>query len=732
MISCAYKRLRSFVFAGLCLSLLGAGLFVAERQTSAQNTRPILISEPDSTRAVALTAVTRMREPFARTDTHNFASDRRTRIQFLVLNVEPFADEAQLRVEAEDGNGRKYDLPVEHIGGVPGQPLMNSVTVRVADDIGDVGDVLVRLTYRGVQSNRVRVGLGHVGGGLADDQGSIPTPAPAAAAPTPNTNPITAGNLTPDDVRQVIAQAVSAAVALNRNVTIAVTDREGNVLGVFHMTGAPVRTRFTGGTSFTQAADPLTGLVPVGLEGANLAPVLAPVRRAAISKAGTAAFFSTSGNAFTTRTASFIIQEHFPPSVSNQGSGPLYGVQFSQLPCSDIKMPGLPFGLAGDPGSHPIYKNGLPAGGIGIEGDGLYTIDRDPVDLDRPFEEVIAVAAVRGYEPPAFIRGDNIIVGGIRLPFVNVSDADAPRPATIPFASLPGAVDAAFPIRGAQPSAFIPTTLAGSPGAIDTRFFPFRASTSGSANALTAAEVTTIIAQAAHQADITRAAIRQPLGSAARVSISVVDTEGQVLGIFRTFDAPVFGFDVSVQKARTAMFFSRSNAATVLRAAGLGAYVDRAAADGLALNGSIAVSDRANGFLHRPFFPDGIDGTAPGPFSPPINQWSVFTDGLQIDIIRDKLVETIVTPGAPQGSIPCSTISYLPNGIQIFPGSVPLYKGNELVGAIGISGDGVDQDDIIAAAGSIGFAAPPAIRADQVFVRGIRLPFVKFPRSPNL
>jgi hypothetical protein len=61
-----------------------------------------------------------------------------------------------------------------------------------------------------------------------------------------------------------------------------------------------------------------------------------------------------------------------------------------------------------------------------------------------------------------------------------------------------------------------------------------------------------------------------------------------------------------------------------------------------------------------------------------------------------------------------------------------LYKNGELVGAIGISGDGVDQDDIISGAGGNGFSPAAAIRSDQVFVRGVRLPFLKFPRSPNL
>jgi hypothetical protein len=82
--------------------------------------------------------------------------------------------------------------------------------------------------------------------------------------------------------------------------------------------------------------------------------------------------------------------------------------------------------------------------------------------------------------------------------------------------------------------------------------------------------------------------------------------------------------------------------------------------------------------------------------------------------------------------VACTSIPNLPNGIQIFAGSVPLYKNGVLVGAIGISGDGIDQDDLIASAGAQGFAPPVEIRCDQIFVRGVRLPFVKFPRSPNL
>jgi hypothetical protein len=74
----------------------------------------------------------------------------------------------------------------------------------------------------------------------------------------------------------------------------------------------------------------------------------------------------------------------------------------------------------------------------------------------------------------------------------------------------------------------------------------------------------------------------------------------------------------------------------------------------------------------------------------------------------------------------------LPNGITIFPGGFPLYRDGRLIGAIGVSGDGIDQDDIIAASGTKNFLAPTAIRADRMRFRGARLPYAKFPRNPSI
>jgi hypothetical protein len=60
-----------------------------------------------------------------------------------------------------------------------------------------------------------------------------------------------------------------------------------------------------------------------------------------------------------------------------------------------------------------------------------------------------------------------------------------------------------------------------------------------------------------------------------------------------------------------------------------------------------------------------------------------------------------------------------------------LYRNGALVGGLGVSGDGVDQDDYVTNGGTTGFEAPANIRADQIMDQGVRLPYFKFPRNPT-
>ncbi len=574
-------------------------------------------------------------------------------------------------------------------------------------------------------------------------------------------------------------------------MTLAVTDRVGNVLAVYAMKGAPATTHIP---------SPPSG-VDTDLEGVD-----APSNLAAISKAVTGAYLSSAGNAFSTRTASEIVQPHFPPSPGAQGleSGPLFGVQFSQLPCSDLSqrysaaagaasaMIGpkrAPLGLAADPGGLPLYKNGANVGAIGVEGDGAYAFDPDVTSTGgSDDEELIAVAGSVGYAAPASIRADQISLAGTTLRYVNQDvGALASNPAQAPgFDTLSAATGALTPVRGYYGEAGT-SVLAGvvygteasgvrkastseyanpdiyvlSDGSGNNRY-PITAGQDGAeiASPLTAAEVGALLNQAFAVMSSARAAIRQPLNARAQVSLSVTDTYGNVLGLVLAPDETLFGVDVSVQKARSVALMSGPHAASDLLATGapaLAAFVQQVRSFlGLpnALTGDHAYADRSLGDMARPFFPDGQDGTANGPLSYPIANWSPFATGLQSALITANVVQGVqysaglASTDTPQRCTALPAVSAatsrtrLQNGLQIFPGGVPIYRGSTLVGALGISGDGVDQDDLIAFMGAHNAGtqtgtlgnAPSTLRADQIVVPGadVRLRYVSCPVSPYI
>src|SRR5258705_12952248 len=172
------SHLRIRMLRTLCLSVFFAASLIHTQTAAAQVAGPVLISHEDSTRAISFESVTEHREPFSVTSPVRFGTDNQTRIMLFVMNLslQSGDDVGAITVEAEDAAHHVYQLPVEFLGSVPDQPWASSLVVRVSSAMDDVGDVLVRVSYRGVSSNRVRLAMGHVGGGLPDDPGAWPTP----------------------------------------------------------------------------------------------------------------------------------------------------------------------------------------------------------------------------------------------------------------------------------------------------------------------------------------------------------------------------------------------------------------------------------------------------------------------------------------------------------------------------------------------------------------------------
>jgi uncharacterized protein GlcG (DUF336 family) len=458
---------------------------------------------------------------------------------------------------------------------------------------------------------------------------------------------------TSTDLARIFGQASDRAREISPRSVIAIVDRDGRALLV--------------------------------LRADRSSNVTAAERAIAVSKAGTAVMLSSNVHAFSSRTAGFIIQQNFPPGVLNRPPGPLVGVGFSNLAFSDVnylrerdgrRIPGTR--LYGSPGGVPLFKQGILFAGIGVTGDG--TEEEDSSNREADTDEAVAMSGQIGYEPAEELYGSHVFLDGIRVPYVS-SQAQA--------AGTASALASGADFDVAPPVLWPGAVLGGAPGQIRApiRGDPVAGSIEGQSR-LTEAEVRRILANAAARTLVTRGGIRLPPGQAAQVFISVVNNPARageapvVLGTFRTADATIFSWDVSVQKARTALFFS---------------------------NNTRAYSSRTVGFLAQSNFPPGLQNQPPGPFN-----------GLQ----ERFSVPVLTGTGAINPN--------LPNGITIFPGGFPLYRNGVLIGAIGVSGDGIDQDDLMAASGTAGFQPAPENRADAFSYLGARLPYAKFPRDAEL
>lgn len=170
----------------------------------------------------------------------------------------------------------------------------------------------------------------------------------------------------------------------------------------------------------------------------------------------------------------------------------------------------------------------------------------------------------------------------------------------------------------------------------------------GANSGLTKEDINSIIAQAVAGADSTNSPLRSIAGTprTTKMQIAIVDRSGRLLAHFAMQDAWVGSEDIAIAKARTAAFFSSDEN---------------------------ALTSRIIGVLSQAHNPDGSGGAGP--------LWGI-GDSNQVGISGSQRTR---------------------NGIITFPGGVALYKDGKLVGGIGVSGDGVDQDEAVAFAGAAGF-----------------------------
>lgn len=505
------------------------------------------------------------------------------------------------------------------------------------------------------------------GGGLSHPNSSVPVP--------------TATPLGVADVTNVIQNAV---MSVNAPMVVAVVDRAGNVLAVFETAGAPT----TAVGNFGQEVPP---------------PPLLPAGDVAVGLARTAAFFSNDQAPLSSRTVRFISGIHFPPGVANTPNADLYGIENTNRGCT--LSPGLAglglspsLSLSGDfgpgiitgkadtndsqpfavnPGGVPLFNGGV-VGGVGV-------VSTSPAIAEYA---AYAAASLSGFLPSVsqLPPPGVVIIGGIALPFVDQM--------TLPANTTSGSM-AAY-----SAGSYVMPATAGSLPPEGWLVGP------NAGSMLLSSDVNEIITNAIMTANETRAVIRLPPDSSAKMTIAVSDLDGTILGLYRMTDGTVFSVDVAATKARNVIWFSKT---------GVG--------DLPGVPAGTAVTNRTVSFGAQPLFPPGIDGSGDGPFFQ-----SYLND-----------VANPCTQGSEGGAPNTGNMS----GIVFFPGSLPLYKSGVLVGGLGVSGDGVDQDDFVTAGavnaacglggpcGVPDFQAPTNVRADQVVIKNVRLPYQKFPRNPT-
>jgi uncharacterized protein GlcG (DUF336 family) len=223
-----------------------------------------------------------------------------------------------------------------------------------------------------------------------------PNPAPEGYLVGPNPGPL--GGLSSAQVNSIVMAAVATAnqtravirlpIGVRTKMVISVADLDGTIIALYRMTDATV---FSVDVAATKARN------MVYFNSASRAPAdLAGV---------------PIGTAVTNRTIGFGAQPLYPPGIDGTAPGPFFALYTDDVanPCTQGSQPANAnqSGIVFFPGSEGIYVNGLLVGGLGVSGDG---VDQD---------DYVTHGGDAGFEPPTSIQADQIILNGVRLPYLS-------------------------------------------------------------------------------------------------------------------------------------------------------------------------------------------------------------------------------------------------------------------------------------------------------------------------
>ena len=121
-----------------------------------------LFTEENSDRAIALDAVTLVRDPFLIATPNNLGPDQRTRIMIFSPNLSlmPADSFSNVTAQAEDSQHRIYPLTVEFVGKTPQYDWLSQIVVRLPDQLGkNVNALWLSISYQGAVSDKVLISL---------------------------------------------------------------------------------------------------------------------------------------------------------------------------------------------------------------------------------------------------------------------------------------------------------------------------------------------------------------------------------------------------------------------------------------------------------------------------------------------------------------------------------------------------------------------------------------------